>query len=80
MRFADILVDNVPILEKDRTFRGIDTEDKENKGGYVNRQDISFFVQFEDVDEFLEELKLQFYNAHLPDCELYVSWITPQLI
>ena len=53
----------VPITVKD-----IEAMRRPYRSPFVNEQEISFLIEFDDVEELFAELRLQFYLAHLSNC------------
>ena len=66
--FSDIAFMVVPITTKD-----VEAMRRPYTSPFVNESTVCFLIEFDDVEELFTELRLQFYLAHLSNCQLSIN-------
>ena len=70
--FAEINYDHVEIVEGEK-FCPLDTRPRPDYQPYLSPTNLSFLIEFDEVEDFLTELKTQFALNGCKDADLFVS-------
>ena len=70
--FAEVNHDYVPIVVDD-SIQPFDMRPRLGYKAYKLVTKVQFLVEFEEIEDFIAELKLQLTVAHVNSCDLYVS-------
>ena len=68
MVFSEIAFDVVPVTRQDPT-----AHSRPYCSPFQNESQLSFLLEYEDVEELFTELRLQFYLVHLSNCQLAIK-------
>ena len=61
--FSEIAFSVIPLEAKD-----VEAWNKPHERPFKNWVKVSLLMEFDDVEEFFDEVRLQFYQAHLAHC------------
>ena len=70
--FAEVNHDYVPIVLDDK-IQPFDMRPRQGYKAYKAVTKVQFLVEFEEIEDFVAELKLQLTVNHVQSCDLYVS-------
>lgn len=71
--FAEISHDHVQITKEDGTFTKPDMTKKDPNDFWLSGEEIDFAIAYDEVEDFIEELKHQLEVVHHASCSLTIN-------
>ena len=69
-QFGEINHDHIMLTDDDGEFLPLDAEEKDRDSFWAGGESVSFSLEFEEVEEFIEEIKIQMDMINFTGCKL----------